>query len=302
LVMKQKNQHWVPRFYLRHFATPASIDTAEPQVWIFSKHEGDPKLTNVKNVATKRYLYSPKHSAGGRNFEVEEKLEGLESLLAPIWHRLATRFIDLEENESIRKIVALFISTLYLRHPARMLDIENIHARLVAIYEELPKDESGNPQIAEVDYKGTIHPFNNSAYQEFKNAGPDETQKMFVDNLQASAIWFAEALMEKRWSVVFSEEPVFITTDTPVAIKHHERDTFGIRTPGTVVSFPLSPTRVLIMDDRQDQPKGNYYPLAVHGPAPFNLTAWNVCERFMISSRPTDCVCAEMVALADQWK
>ena len=294
--MKPKSQHWVPRFSLRQFATPESINTVGPQVWIFSKHEGNPQLTSVKNVATKHHLYSPKCKDGTRDWRIEEKLAGFESFLNRIWPVLATGFVDLYRNEAFRKGVALFISTLHLRHPARISDIANIHARLVAVYEQFPKDQNGNPIISEIEHNGIVHQFDNSGYWEYKNAGPDEIQQMFVDDLEATATSFAEALMEKRWSVIFAEVPVFITTDTPVAISNPKRATFGIKTPGTIVSFPLSPTRVLIMDDRHDQPKGHYYPLAAHGPAPFNLTAWNGCERFMISPRSTDEVCAEMLA------
>ncbi|MGH6629765.1 MAG: hypothetical protein ACREB3_08545, partial [Burkholderiales bacterium] len=51
-----------------------------------------------------------------------------------------------------------------------------------------------------------------------------------------------------------------ITTDTPVSIVNRSHETSGLKTPGTVVAIPLSPTRILLMDDRLDQPMGHYYP------------------------------------------
>lgn len=60
----------------------------------------------------------------------------------------------------------------------------------------------------------------------------------------------------------------------------------------------LSPTRVLMMDDRHDQPAGRYYPLADTGPGIANGLAWRNCERFMISPRHPDDVCAEILASA----
>ena len=47
---KTKRQHWVPCFYLRHFATPETKEAGEPQVWIPSKHEGAPALTNIRKL------------------------------------------------------------------------------------------------------------------------------------------------------------------------------------------------------------------------------------------------------------
>ena len=174
-----------------------------------------------------------------------------------------------------------------------------MHSQLVSFFETIPKDADGNPLVAEIDHRGKLRPFDASGYAEYRSAGPEKLRHVFVDDIRTNAKWFAEAILEKRWSVVFAEEPVFITTDTPVAIVNRTRERFGIKTPGTILSLPLSPTRVLLMDDRLDQPKGHYYPLGSHGPAPFNLEAWHCCDRFMISPRRTDEVCAEMLAWAD---
>lgn len=122
---------------------------------------------------------------------------------------------------------------------------------------------------------------------------------MFVQLIFDNAAWLAQELLKKRWWVSFTDTPSFITTDTPVVVVNPERQSFGINTPGTVISLPISPTRILMLDDRLDQPKGRYYPLGTNGPAPFNDIAWCKCERFMISSRPTDLVCAEMLAWTD---
>jgi hypothetical protein len=91
---KPKNQHWVPRFYLRTFATPETRESSDPQVWIFSTQHGDPQLTNVKNIAAKRFLYSPKTPGGMRDWQMEERLQNIESLLSSVWAKLATDFID----------------------------------------------------------------------------------------------------------------------------------------------------------------------------------------------------------------
>jgi len=299
MAARPKVQHWVPKFYLRQFAIPETRQTDRPKVWIFSKHQGEPKLTSVRNVAARSHLYTPIGATGGRDWKMEEMLGDIESLLARLWPELTDGFADLHGQESIRKIVALFVSTLHLRHPDSIRVVVEMHENLVSLFEGCPKDAAGNPLISEVDYRGDVRPFDNSGYQAYKSAGPDEIRQMFVDGIRAHATWFAEALMEKRWSVVFSESPVFVTTDTPVAIVNRFRERFGITTPGTVVSIPLSPTRVLLMDDRNDQPQGRYYPLAAHGPAPFNLSAWHGCERFMISSRDPDEVCAEILAWTD---
>lgn len=296
---KPRRQHWVPCFYLRYFATPETKETGEPQVWILSKHEGDPALTNIRKVANRRYLYSPLTKALDRSWETEEDLAEYESVMARVWPLLATDSVDLHGDQSIRKGLALFVSLLYLRHPQRLVQTERIHGQIVETFDSIPKDLDGRPLIEQVEHKGVLRQFDNSDWHQFKTSGPEVKKEMFVKGIKQNATYLAEMLMQKRWSVVFSERPVFITTDTPVAMIHPTRDVFGFGTPGTVVSFPLSPTRVLMMDDRHDQPKGRYYPLAETGPGPANMTAWRNCERFMITPRPPDEVCAEMLAWAD---
>jgi hypothetical protein len=298
-VAKPKNQHWVPKFYLKSFATPDTRDAAEPKVWVFGKDSGDPTLTNLRNIAAKRYLYSPKRPGGSRDWTMEDRLASLETLLAPMWRDVANGFVDLNEHTSLRKAIALFVSTLHFRHPQSRQRVAEIHSKLVSLVEDFPKDQHRNKKVYLLDSDGSPKVFDSSNYQQWNNAGPDDLHQMFVDSIRDHSGEFARILLEKRWAVVFADAPVFITTDTPVAIVNRHRTPFGITTPGTLLSLPLSPTRVLIMDDGHDQPKGQYYPLGAHGPGPANLMAWHCCKRFMISPRPTDYVCAEMLEWAD---
>jgi hypothetical protein len=292
-------QHWVPRFYLRHFATPDTRNATDPLVWFLSKDAGDPRLTSTRTIAAQRYLYSPRDTAGNLQWGVDEKLTDLEGTLASIWPLLANDFVDLHGDITLRKAVALFVSVLHLRHPNRLVEIERLHTQMVAAYESCPKDERGRPLAEMVYIDGAVRPFDNSNWREYRAAGANEKKQMFVNSILQNALHCAEILLKKRWSIVFADEPLFITTDKPVTVIHQTRSVFGMATPGTIISFPLSPTRVLMMDDRHEQPKGQYYPLASTGAAPANFTAWRHCERFMISHRPPDSVCAELLAYVD---
>lgn len=293
---KPKRQHWVPCFYLRHFATPDTRHSREPKVWVLSKHTGDPMLTSIRNVAHQRYLYSPHDEAGNRLWEMESKFSDYESAMQRVWSELAEGMVDLYEP-AMRKGLSLYISLQYLRHPRRLAEIEGLHAQFVEMLATGPRDERGNPDVEAIEIDGQVRLVDNRDWPHYRDAGPNEKKRVFIDSVRSNATHLAEILMKKRWSVVFAEEPAFITTDTPVTLLHQGREVFGLGTPGVFVSFPLSPTRVLLMDDRHEQPKGHYYPLK-GGPAAHNGVAWRNCERFMISPRPTDLVCAELLAQA----
>ncbi len=293
---KPKRQHWVPCFYLRYFATLETRTSRQPKVWVLSKHEGEPMLTSIRNVAHQRYLYSPREEAGKRLWDLEGKFADYEGFMQQVWQRLADDMVDLYEP-AMRKGLALFISLLYLRHPRRLAEVGRLHGRLVEMFEAAPKDALGNPDVEAVEINGQVRTLENTDWPRYRDASENDKKRMFIEGVRANATHLAEILMKKRWSVVLAEEPMFITTDTPVLLMHQSREVFGFGTPGVIVSFPLSPTRVLMMDDRHDQPAGHYYPLK-GSPADHNGLAWRDCERFMISPRHPDFVCRELLVQA----
>jgi hypothetical protein len=151
----------------------------------------------------------------------------------------------------------------------------------------MPRDENGDPVIDEVEFNGIVNKFDRSDYKEFKSLGQDGIQRMFVDRIDQNATWLSKILMDKRWAIVFSEDPVFVTSDTPLILENIHQCPFGFSTPGTMLFFPMTPTRILMMDDRTDQPSGRYYPLDQLNPSQTNLLLWRNCERFIISPRRT---------------
>lgn len=294
------NQHWVPQFYLKYFATPETQGTKNPQTWIFSKdgEDGNPKLTNVKNICAKRFLYSPVNKDGQRNWELETKLSDIERLLSVIWPTLAEGYTDLSW-EPLRKAVSLFVSILYLRHPNSLKQCVDAHQHLVKLYDRLPKNIDDIPNIGYVEVNGKIKKFDSSGWHEYKNWEKGDHHSFFCDSVQSHAGHMAKLLLKKRWSIIFADTPAFITSDNPVCKNHLKREKFGFGTEGTIVTFPLSPTRLLIMDDNHKEPAGQYYPLRSDGPGSFNLGIWRNGSRFMISQRDVDEVLAEILEWAE---
>ena len=298
---RSKHQHWVPQFYLRYFATPATRDTDKPLIWIFSKNpaDRDEKLTSVRNVCGKRYLYSARMPNGERTWELDDKLTSLESLLSQLWPRLATDFIDLAD-EHMRKAIALFIAVMHFRHPAIRQNIAEIHKQLVGFYEVALQrtDETPNPESVEVE--GKIYELDTADWDNYKNWIQDDYDRAFAAFVQSEVQDMAEHLLGKRWSVVFSEADTFITTDKPVVLHHQTRKRFGFGTAGTIVSFPLGPTRLLVMDDMNDEPANQYYPLMDSNVGAFNGTIWHAATRFLLTGRPLEEVLNEICELADR--
>lgn len=293
---RPKNQHWVPRFYLRHFATPETRAEEEAQIWMFSneKRDGDERLTNIRNVCTRRYLYSPIDDSGERMWALEEKLAELEAFLAPLWPAIADELIDFGEP-GIRTAVALFVSVMHLRGPDSLSAVEAIHRQLVALCETAPKNPDGTPNVEIVHASGKAQPLDTRKWEKYRTAGPNDHRRFFAQTIQGEAVRIAERLMEKRWCVLFAEADAFATSDRPVSLQHQRKEVFGVGTPGSIVIFPLTPRRVLVMDDRHEQPANQYYPVKRELVGPLNGLIWRN-GRLLLTGRPVPEVLTGVVA------
>lgn len=297
----KKKQHWVPCFYLKNWATDDSKDNKYPQGWILSINEGEPQKVNLRDFAAKRYLNSPPDKDGKRNFKTEDKLGDYESVMSPLWSKISNEFYDFSKGTTLRKGISLFISLIYLRNPRNINSFKDIHSKLIEMYERLPKGKNGNPWLTKIIHKGREYEFDNSDYSDFKNSSMIDFQAMFVENIHRDAVPIAEILINKRWAIVFSEKEHFITSDSPVIVENINREIFGLNTKGTIITFPISPKRILVMDDLDEEGDGKFYPLKDGNPVCFNYTIWRNANEFMLSNRHPDLVCKEIVEYTDKF-
>src|SRR2546427_1358049 len=211
---RAKNQHWVPQFYLRHFATPETRGQDHLQVWIFSSDEGDgdETLTNVRNICAKRYLYSPVSESGERVWDLDTELETLEAAIGGLWPLLATSYADLGDP-SLRKGVSLFVAVMHLRHPDILKAVEEIHQRLVAFYEDMPRKPDGAPDVDSVEMAGVTYSLDLSDWHAYRAWGRDDHHRFFTHLVRREAHHLARILMEKRWSMIIADSDAFVTTD-----------------------------------------------------------------------------------------
>jgi hypothetical protein len=293
-----KKQHWVPQFYLRYFATPETRDTDQPLATILSKDsaDGDEVLTHVRNICATRYLYSPKSASGERVWDLEDELCDLEGLLSQLWPALASDFVNLADV-AVRQRVALFVAAMHVRHPDALAASQQIHGSIVSFVEgsaALPVN--GTPDVDAIEVSGRLFRFHSQNWQSYRSWGADDHHRFFADTLRSQAGHVAKLLLKKRWSIIMTEVDTFITSGKPVALQHQEKDVFGIATPNVVITFPVSPRRLLVMDDRHKQPANQYYPQRPHAGPLANLLIWRNGSRFMITGRR---ICDVLQELAD---
>lgn len=294
-----KRHHWVPRFYLEYFAIPEPKG-AEPQVHVLHRSRGEDHIVGIHNVAVENHLYAPIDDAGLRDFSTENKLAGLEDLLANIWPRLATDFPDLNSTP-LRKGLSLFLATLYLRHPATYAHQRRSQARLRVALDLAPRDERGLPDVKFLTVGKHVVPFDK---EEWARHGPlkrTESHQLFADMIRTEAKRLAKKLMKKRWSIVFLEEPLFVTSDNPFFVINPELKPFQFLGPDSMSMFPLSPTRILCVDDL-DEPANQYYPVSPDAAGMYNYLTWVNTDGYLISPRHISAVLGELLKVKQQFE
>lgn len=278
---KKKRNHFVPQSYLRSFAA----DERRKKIWTFGKDVGDFELRPIKKVAVKFYLYAP-DGPQGRDYSFEDKLASLEDAFGDeFWKTVCNGFVDLS-NQSVRKMLALLTAVMWLRNPLHLQTMHNMHRQIVDFIQQAPE----LPE--EIEIGGKVVSIDKETWPGYRDANEDDIKRMWISNV-GSATWLAERLMKMRWSIVFADTPVFITSDNPVVPLHPSLRFRGLKDPHTSLAFPLSPTRVLQLDNLHSEPANQYYPLKI-SPGIMNSLIWRNVFSSMFSSRPTEEVCAEM--------
>lgn len=225
---------------------------------------------------------------GQRNYRVEQKLGNLEQLFGmPFWSQISTGYVDIG-NQVTRKGIALLTAVMYLRNPTVFNRTAEIYQQLRSFYMTV-----GEPPDR-VEIGGRKYDIDKASWPAYRDAGEDDIKRMWLDTL-TQATWLAEMLLKMRWAIVASERPVFITSDNPVTIIHPSLRFRGLKDAETSVMFPLSPTRVLHLDNRHSEPDSQYYAVRGKGEAQ-NLLIWRNAIEHMFSHRHPDEVSEEMLA------
>jgi hypothetical protein len=284
--------------YLRAFATPDTATDDDPQVWCFHKETGDPFKTSVVNVAVGQYLYSPIGDSGQRSFRLERKLSDLEDTVAPVWRDLTDGNVDFSHSPT-RKILSLFIATLFLRNPQRVEDRRRLYASNVANWEALQRranvalgDDAASPPPSRS--KDEVHGELLSSPE--ANA---ELEQTFLEFIETDARPLAERLMRKRWVLVRAPSPTFATSDHPFILTHDNPEMRALSIVDGLLMLPVSPLYMLVMDDRADQPDNCVYPLRPQNGDVANSLVFRNALRFLISSQPSDDVLVGIVKVGE---
>lgn len=220
-----RKQHWVPRFYLRHFADSSG------QLHVYNKNSGVFYRTKVEDVCSKRDLYEVRYSNIVNDSDdkyyaqnlIEAKLSENESQISVCYSGLLQCCKDaILEGDAFRQgrqAVCKLASNLIVRHPATMLANRN-RAREDSskLLEDVVLTEE---EKALLDWSGW-----NDDHEALAELSVSATL-LFSEDSSVPANRISEAFLEKRFCIL--EAPIgsgFVTTSMPMFIIGPEDDSY----------------------------------------------------------------------------
>lgn len=154
-----KSQHWVPRFYLEHFAKKSSQGKLYvTDVHRFFKgngvyiqaHNNPSKIKRepIEKIACIDYLYSDIESGELKNVLEDGFFQKMELEVGEIFKRCAEDNLNLTEDSDAQVKLALFAASLHLRNPrmvALTLGTSQEQAPLGPCHDDIKKGRNSEP-------------------------------------------------------------------------------------------------------------------------------------------------------------
>lgn len=263
----KESHHFVPQFYLRQWCD------RDGYLWVVpTASDRKPFKSTPKAVAAANGLYD---SAGTpfADFDYEGELAKIEGLYARIWPDVFDGIGDPQTKEHLSRFLALML----VRNPRqkdRLAKLNHLCGMIAS--------EATGPEVLFIDAAGSRSTIKVSELQRAATNSDQVLHEGFLNVLRGTLKTHAEAIAGRRWGVIVADQPIFVTSDNPVVLRRGEctLPAYGLRTPGTEITFPISPTRLLVISDTFKE-DGLHYPLLKMGD--WNAVRMESADRFVFS-------------------
>lgn len=219
----KKNQHYIPKFYLRNF----SFENDKKQIGIFNiANKYFYQKATLKNQGSRNFFY-------GNDGDVEDKLAKIEGIIS----RIILQIIDSEEIPKVNSDdyfnLCLFIVLTDLRNPVR---VEIMKGKLEVMKEELLKTDSS---------------INLDKFM------PTPSHEKIVKALLSNTLEMTNSITDLQCKLLINRTNIpFIASDYPV-IKYNqflemhkwEHSKIGYETVGLQIFVPLNSKLTLLLFD-----------------------------------------------------
>jgi hypothetical protein len=261
---KVKNQHYVPRLYLKNFANPSN-----QAFFSFNKQFKKAKTSSVAESAQEEFFYDL-HPSTLQNPQddvqwVEKRFGEIESKFKP----QLDEFISCAAKGSVTSVLADRIAVFAVLQWLRT----NSH-RLTA----MEVDKKTNQALVNQLYAMNHSEIPPAKYKQGEGYAPSLHAQSIFDS--ESLLMKAGSLRNLLWVIGHNNtEHLFYTSDTPVARRANceinGAPAVGIFDPGAEYTFPLTSKFILLMMDRHAFPDLQKYELKTIGLPPEVIERYN---------------------------
>lgn len=237
--MKVKNQHFVPRFYLKHFTSKKG------QIYVYDKELKKQFQSPIDKVACEGYFYDHKLLDSKKNKEqfLESYYSEIESKTSPFYDN----FIESIRTGSFQTV--------------SINDRRKLSDYLVTQIDRTKEHREETHQITDELYKQLIA--KGFTTEDLIHFGFDKDHYDSKEQ-HIESILLGDELRETLSEILFDHIWIlykngttypFYTSDNPIVKHAHIKDDLisndGFGSPGIEIAFPLSPDYILVMADRE---------------------------------------------------
>ncbi len=269
---KVKNQHYVPKSYLKYFAN------SKEQLWVYDKELDRKFPANINKVASEGYFYDIPYDEVQSAMTQEDKEKVLEILSE------ANFASELEMKHAVEQSVEKFFSEQIEGDFKKILDgIRARYKMMVSPFNSQVLSQNECQQLSlmlafqivrskefrqsfieskKSMTQAMVDIFASSIDKEYKPGSLTASQKHEFESLEHAAIIFgelplrlADVLASHIWFIgVNKTEQPFYTSDHPIVKRAHYQDpilgTSGYGSEGIEIAFPISNELILILAER----------------------------------------------------
>lgn len=136
-VSEPKNQHIIPRCYLKQFVDPNIPAHYEPCVWIFERDSKKGKKKAPKNILAETDFYTLTDKNKEKNYALEKTLAQIEGEYASLFERKIKQKLPLSEEEHI--VLCAFVAAMLQRTEKQKENIEGFLDQIIARTEAMER-------------------------------------------------------------------------------------------------------------------------------------------------------------------
>lgn len=215
-----KNQHIIPRCYLKQFVDPSAPARQEPYVWIFERDQRRGRKRAPKNILAATDFYTLKG-----DYTIEKTLAQIESDYSSIFDKKISKKLPLSPEEHI--IFCAFVAAMLQRTLKQKKNIEGFIDQIIERVTELEKAHGMEPKESEKWKAEKEHAHKLSVVQMI----PEISRILFDMNVAF---------------LCSDGHAAFITSDAPAFLFNHKLQFQRFMGPGlgqkhVEVHMPLSP-------------------------------------------------------------